>query len=210
VTQGFQSATSDRSLFNANTFLILQILNRISTATLVRVEAVSNAGEVALVGTVNVKPLVDQVDGSGNTTPHGIIYGLPYFRVQGGTDAVILDPKVGDIGAAIFFDRDVSAVLGTMASAPPGSGRRFDMADGFYLGGNLNGDPQQYLQFNTSGVTITSASDVNINAPGTTTITTQTANITASSGATITTPTLTVDGNMQVNGNMNITGTVTA
>jgi hypothetical protein len=35
---------------------------------------------------------------------------VPYFRVQGGADAIIIDPKVGDLGIAVFCSRDITGV----------------------------------------------------------------------------------------------------
>lgn len=134
-------------------------------ATLVKVIAVRNAGGVEPVGTVDVQPLVNQTDGAGNITALPPVYGMPYVRVQGGSSAIILDPQVGDIGIAVIADRDLSAVIATKAQAAPGSRRRNNMADGLYVGGVLNGTPQQYVQFTNSGITVLSPQTVTIQAP---------------------------------------------
>ncbi|HEV2540188.1 MAG TPA: Gp138 family membrane-puncturing spike protein [Frateuria sp.] len=146
-------------------FVIRRMLGRVRTATLVKVLAVSNAGGVEPVGTMDVQPLVNQTDGEGNVTPLPVLYGLPYMRIQGGTNAVILDPQIGDIGVAVFADRDLSAVIATKAQGVPGSLRRHSLSDGLYLGGMLNGTPQQYVQFTTSGITVLSPQTVTIQAP---------------------------------------------
>lgn len=156
---------SEASAFNAHAFLISQMIGKAWTATLVQVQAVSNAGGVAAVGTVDVLPMVAQIDGQGQATPHGIIYGLPYFRLQGGANAVILDPQIGDIGIAVFASRDISSVKANKAPANPGSRRRNDPADGLYIGGVLNGVPTQYIQFATGGLTIVSTGTITITAP---------------------------------------------
>src|SRR5262249_55548756 len=96
--------------YNAQVFVIRSLLAKLQTVTLVKVIAVSNAGGVAPVGTVDVQPLVNQMTGDRTAVPHGTIYGVPYFRLQGGADAVILDPHVGDIGMCAFASRDISAV----------------------------------------------------------------------------------------------------
>jgi hypothetical protein len=140
---------------NALTFLVERILGRTSVATLVQVQSVSNTpGQVAKIGTVDVLPLVNQVDGQGNSTPHGVVHGLSYFRFAGGTNAVLLDPVVGDIGLAVFADRDISSVKATGKQANPGSRRRFDMADGVYFGLAIGPTPTQYLAFTGDGITI--------------------------------------------------------
>lgn len=163
--RGAADATSGGSPYNENLFLIHQVLAAVSTAKLVRVEAVTNAGDLSPVGFVDVLPLVNQLDGENNAVPHGVVHNLPYFRLQGGTNAVILDPQVGDIGLANFADRDISAVKSAKDVANPGSKRRFDMADGLYHGGFLNGTPQQYVRFFNGGMELVSPTKVRIAAP---------------------------------------------
>jgi phage baseplate assembly protein gpV len=214
---GLQSPTDFLNEFNAQNFLIWSILSRIATATLVQVQEVTTTGGVAPVGFVNILPLVNQMDGSGNTTPHGIIFNCPYLRMQGGANAIILDPQVGDIGIAVFASRDLSSVIASKAQAPPGSRRRYDMADGLYLGGVLNGVPTQFVEFSATGIRISSPQQVKLDAPdvllqsgstleidaATLSFTAPTVNLTASSGLTLTTPLLTI------NGNIASTGTIT-
>ncbi|MDE1906085.1 MAG: baseplate assembly protein [Rhodospirillales bacterium] len=125
--------------------------------------AVTNAGGVSPVGTVDVMPLVSQVDGQGNAIPHGTIHACPYLRIQGGANAVILDPQVGDIGIAVVCDRDTSAVEVAKGAAPPGSKRRHDLADAVYLSTIIGQAPTQYVEFASGGITITSPVGVTIN-----------------------------------------------
>jgi hypothetical protein len=163
--RGFQEPDTASDRFNAHSFLIKSMLSRVRTATLVQVQAVTNAGGLTAVGMVNILPLVNQTDGAGNVMPHATIFACPYLRIQGGANAVILDPQVGDIGIAVFADRDISSVTANQAQANPGSRRQHDMADALYLGGVLNGVPTQYVQFNASGLTLVSPNSVTIQAP---------------------------------------------
>lgn len=151
--------------YGALMFVIGQALARVNTASLVRVLSVTNNGGLSPVGFVDVQPLVNQLDGAGNAVPHAVLHQLPYFRLQGGTDAVIMDPKVGDIGMAAFASRDLSAVKASKQQSNPGSWRTHDMADGMYFGGLLNGIPVQYLQFTADGINIVSPSKVTVQAP---------------------------------------------
>lgn len=162
---GQATPTHAASDLNAISFLIAQQLASTRTALLVKVLAVTNDGGVTPVGTVNVQPLVKKVDGLGNTYSYGTVFALPYLRLQGGNDAVILDPKVGDIGLAIVADRDISAVKATKAEAAPGSSRKFSLSDGLYLGGFLNGTPVQFVQFNADGITVKSPTKITVQAP---------------------------------------------
>ena len=149
---GFLDAADTASEYAQFEFIIRQILGKTATATLVQVKSVTNAGELSPVGYVDVVPMVHQIDGAGKTYPHGTIHQLPYFRIQGGSNAVIIDPEVGDIGIAWFASHDISKVARTKKPAGPGSFRRFDMSDGLYAGGFLNGVPEQYLRFHSGGV----------------------------------------------------------
>jgi len=149
--------------FGQLTFVVRSMLGRTATTTLVQVKAVTNVGEVAPVGFIDVQPMVAQLDGRGQPTPHGIIHNVPYMRVQGGSNAVIIDPAVGDIGICVFGSHDLSSVKNNKAPSNPGSRRRFSMADALYIGGVLNGTPAQYIRFKADGdVEIKPASKVTV------------------------------------------------
>ncbi|WP_186223873.1 oxidoreductase [Burkholderia gladioli] len=193
---GQQDQTTDLTGFNALSFITWQILRQISGARLVKVMAVTSAGDVAPVGFVDVQPLVSQLDGWNNSVPHGTIYHLPFFRLQGGANAVIIDPQVGDIGVAIIEDRDISSAKANRGFANPGSKRIFDMADGLYVGGFLNGAPQQIVQMNAVGITISSPTQIRLAAPTIVIQATQTVGITAGQEITNSAPIVEVDGQM--------------
>jgi hypothetical protein len=149
--------------YNQINFIIQQALLKMQTATIVKVVACSNDGDISPVGTVDVIPLVNQIDGNNNAYPHGTIFGIPYMRIQGGTNAIILDPQPGDLGVCVFASRDISSIKSTKEAAPPASKRKFNYSDGIYLGGLLNVTPVNYIQFNGNDLTIKST---NINLIG--------------------------------------------
>lgn len=161
--------------YAATRFIIQSLLARVSTCTLVRVVACSNSGGLTSVGTVDVQPLVNQIAGDGAAWPHGQLYKLPYCRLQGGANAIILDPQPGDIGLVAFASRDISviktptgktkAAQATTRGINPGSARKFNMADGLYIGGLLNAAPEQYVIFNADGIEVVSPTKVRISAP---------------------------------------------
>lgn len=160
-----QDATSavmsdDAALF----FVVAQMLDKLNTVTLVQVVSCTNSGGVEPVGFVDVQPMVHQMTGDRKPIPHGVIHNIPYFRLQGGHNAVIIDPQKGDIGICAFASRDISSVKNNKAASPPGSYRTFDYADGLYLGGCLNGVPSQYVQFG-DGITVYSPSAIKLKAP---------------------------------------------
>jgi hypothetical protein len=164
----FLNVQSFGSDYAATRFLIKMMNGGNFHAHLVTVKSVTNNGTVSPVGEVSVQILVNQIDGDGNAFPHGTIFGVPYFRLQGGANAVILDPVVGDVGIAVFCDRDISSVKANKGQASPGSRRQFDPSDALYIGGFLNGVPTQYVQFlpNGGGINVVSPGVVTLKAQG--------------------------------------------
>lgn len=152
---GQQGTFDDSSEYNSLDFHIRQALGNVRTAVTVKVIAVHGGG-VGAAPTVDVQPIVNQIDGQGNQTPHGVIYGRPCTRNQGGGNAIINDPSVGDIGHLVISDRDISAATSNEGKqSNPGSFRMHDMADGVYHGAMLNpGNPNQSVQFTDGGLKI--------------------------------------------------------
>lgn len=150
--------------YQALEFFMNSILSRVRTAHPVRVMAVTGGG-LAPIGTVDVQPLVNQANGVGQGQPHGVVYNRPYIRWQGGASAIILDPVVGDTGLLVCCDRDTSNVVATLAAALPGSLRRFDFADGIYVGCCLSKTtPTDYVWIKpeSAGIDIVSAGPIKL------------------------------------------------
>ena len=167
-------------------YLLQAALSGLRVAMPVKVVKVTNNGGLSPIGQVDVQPLVSAVDGSGKAWPHGIIYNVPYMRIQGGSNGIILDPVVGDIGIASVCDRDISTVKNAKKVSAPGSNRKNDMSDMVYLMTIIGEQPTQYVQFNASGITITSPTKVTINAPN--------VEIDSSSACTINAPSIVLNG----------------
>lgn len=131
-------------------FIIQRMMAKLDTMKLVQIVNVNGGGFDGPPPTVDVQLLVNQIDGSANATPHGVVYGITVWRAQGGDNAIVLDPKVGDIGYVVCSDRDISGVKAAIAGGnspqtTPGSYRRYNIADGVYVGGTLNKKPVQYI-----------------------------------------------------------------
>lgn len=182
-------------------FAVMQALELMQTALPVQVQSCTNSGGIDPVGFVSVVPLVNQFDPQGNPTEHGVINNIPYMRVQGGSNAVIMDPQPGDIGICVFASRDISAVKTNRAQSNPGSFRTYDFSDGMYLGGLLNGAPSQFIQFSSAGIALTSMTAVILNAPDIQ-LNASTVEINATASVTVTTPIFTVNGAMNVTGDI--------
>lgn len=146
--------------------IVDRLIGRIYTNLLVQVTEIhSEIDEVSAVGFVDVISLTQQVDGNNEGIPNGTMFRLPFFRVQGGGNAVILNPSIGDIGLACICMRDISSIKETPVSGAPPSRRQYDVSDGLYIGGFLNQEPEQYIHFLESGMNIVSTGDVNLTTP---------------------------------------------
>lgn len=169
TVQGVQNINTASSDYNALSFIIQQaIRQQVNTCIVCKVVAVSG-------NYVDVLPLVTQIDGFGEAVAPTTLYKLPYMRYHGGICAVKLDPVIGDIGLAVFAQKDCSSVgVGTTEPQKPASFRESSMANGFYIGGFLNKEPSCYVELKQSG-------EVIINAPAG----------------------LTVNGNISVSGGIN-------
>lgn len=179
VATPLQQPTDADTDFQALRFFVKQRLLKIQTSTLVEVQAVHGGG-VGPIGTVDVLPLVNQVDGAGNSIPHKTIYGRPYSRLMGGASAVIMDPAVGDKGLMVFASRDLTAVIVSQEQSPPPSLRTYSYADGLYVFSCLSdGDPTQYIEFvpNDGGINVKTSGAFNVDAASMTVTTSGATNI---------------------------------
>lgn len=167
TVQGVGPITSSNTPFNAISFLVEQaIKQQVCTAIPVVVNSVE-PGKRGPVGYLSATPLVTQRDGQGNAISPAPIPRMPYMRVQGGKCALIADPEPGDIGIAVFAQQDISNIgQGATQAVTPGSFRAFDMADGMYIGGIINKEPETWLEMTQEGeITIHAPQKITLEAP---------------------------------------------
>jgi len=154
---GQQQPSDSNSDFTTLQFIIKQAMALVDTIKPCTVTAVhAGAGSPPAAGTVDVQLLLNLLDGAGNSTAQGIVYGVPYFRLQGGPWAIICDPVAGDVGFIGCSDRDLSSLKSAAASGSakqvnPGSQRRHNASDGIYLGGFLNKVPAATIWLKPDG-----------------------------------------------------------
>lgn len=130
-------------------WVVNRLIRKIHTSDLVKVLAVYPTQ--GTVGFVDVQPLVQQQTTNRVAIDQAPIFRLPYLRMQGGQSALILDPVVDDLGLAVFAQRDITAAIASRSEGPAPTNRAYDAGDGLYLGGFLNADPDQWLQFFPTG-----------------------------------------------------------
>lgn len=166
IVKGVADEDVDSSDLNRLEFLIKVLQRDMSTAIPVIITAVQ-AGDTNAAGYVDARPLVAQVDAWGNALPMATLHHLPYFRLQAGRAGIVLDPVPGDIGLAVFAQSDCSTLKqGQKETAQPGSWRKFDQADGFYVGGFLNKSVDTFVRLAQDGsITIKAPGNVTIDAP---------------------------------------------
>ena len=145
-------------------YIIESLISNIHTMIPVKILSVTvPADTLAPIGRCEVQPLVQQIDGSNNTYDLGKIINVPYLRVQGGSNAIVIDPQVGDVGLCGFCERDISIVKRTGALSAPDNRRRYDINSAVYMFTMMSGTPTQYIHFKSSGIDIKSTGNVNIN-----------------------------------------------
>ena len=180
----------------AQLFIITKLLLGVHTCQLVQVQAVNPVS--GKVGFLTVQPLILETDTNRLVLAQSPVYNVPYMRYQGGSSAVILDPVVDDIGLAIFAENDITNIKQTLAAGPAATDRSHSTADALYIGGVLNPDATQYVQFQPggAGINIVSPGAISLRAGSSVTLTAgTTAHITAPGG-------LTIDANVTLNGTM--------
>lgn len=154
------------SQYNMLDYMIRSVIRGlVNTAIPVVVTGVETTGHSSGAGYVSAKPLVMARDGYGNGLPNVSIPKLPYFRYQFGSSAVICDPKVGDIGLAVFAQSDCSNINGETSEKVPATHRQYDMSDGFYLGGFWGKTPTNYIELTDNEINIKTPTSINIDCP---------------------------------------------
>lgn len=162
---------------NASSFNILQlggasefeqniqsVLGKINTGELVEVVAVDE-GKTGKVGFVDVVFLTQRTNADLDNVELSRVNNVPYFRVSGGTNAVIADPQIGDIGFCGFCSRDISLVKRNRGKAAKNMNRQYDVSDAFFFGGWSNKEAEQYIWFDGDQVKIKAKSKIVLDAP---------------------------------------------
>ena len=155
--------------YNAMDFMIRSMIAKIvNTSFPCVVTAVERAGSGDRAGYVTVKPLLQPRNVQGQGVNVVEIPKLPYFRLQHGKAAIVIDPKVGDVGLAVVAKGDISNVNGETNPKVPASFRSFDLSDSFYIGGFWGQAPEVFVHLEDSG-------EINIVAPNAVTVKTKSA-----------------------------------
>lgn len=190
------------------------LITNVNTAMPCKVVAIEKQEQrgVNIVGFVDIQLMIEQTNGQKKGNETAIICNVPYVRIQGGTNAVIIDPEINDLGVAIFASRDITNFKEARRQTPPATWRKFSISDAIYIGGIRNQKPVQYIHFRNDGIEIYSPKRVHITTPtvlidsdNTTINTSAKTTINANGGCEINAET-TNNGNVLINGNTKISG----
>lgn len=190
------------------------LITNVNTAMPCKVVAIEKQEQrgVNIVGFVDIQLMIEQTNGQKKGNETAIICNVPYVRIQGGTNAVIIDPEINDLGVAIFASRDITNFKEARRQTPPATWRKFSISDAIYIGGIRNQKPVQYIHFRNDGIEIYSPKRVHITTPtvlidsdNTTINTSAKTTINANGGCEINAET-TNNGNVKINGNTKISG----
>lgn len=164
---GQQGTSTTDDDYNTLSFVFWMLMQKVQTATIVKVISCTNNGSLSPVGKVTVQPCVNQMTGNRQAIAHEQIFNCLYSRISGGRNAIIMDPEPGDFGLMVFCSRDISGVVANSGPANPGSFRMFDWADGvFTMNVPLGITPTQSIRFSdTDGIVITSPTKITLVAP---------------------------------------------
>ncbi|MCJ2087267.1 hypothetical protein MKK88_14920 [Methylobacterium sp. E-005] len=125
--------TGQNSPLNQHAFLHRQIQGEQRTHFAAEIVAVHNRNSMTKPCTVDIRPVLSDVDGLGQAQKPAVIYGIPVPRNQSGDSVVINDPSVGDRAHFSVFDRDHSSSQASdWQAGNPGSFRRSTMADAIF------------------------------------------------------------------------------
>jgi hypothetical protein len=207
IGAGQQTPYDSNTQMNVVAFAIRQIMNQLNVCQPAQVTAVhAGSGSPPSAGTVDVQLLVSLLDGAGNSTPQGIIYGLPYFRIIGGKWSIVCDPAVNDIGFIVCCDRDITALISALSSGgspsvTPGSNRKYSVSDSIFVCGlGTNQATQASLWLKSDGTFAFTDVQGNVVSSSSSGIT-----ITPASGQPVA-----INGRATVNGDLAVTGQITA
>lgn len=211
---------SGASEYNAISFMVENMIKgMVNTAIPVRVDSCTKPGPGGAAGYVSATPLVMQRGADGKSLQPVSLPQLPFYRVQAGTAAVVLDPQPGDVGLAVFSQQDASNIeAGKTDPVQAGSFRAFDMSDGFFVSCHYGKTPTVYVELEQDkGITLkTPSNEITIDKDG--------GNVAVKAQAKITleAPTIELKGalmmgnsagsgtgdTMKITGNLDVTGSV--
>lgn len=188
--KGFMEENTNTNDYNKLQFIIRQsVLGLIDTCFVGIVQTVNENF------TVDVLPIVNGVDGDGNSVERSVVYNIPYLRYQGGECSVDIIPSVGDIGLICITKEDSSSAIESKSSSVPPSDKKYNKSNGLYIASIASTckEAKHSLTIRDEGIIINTTANVSVSCDGNATV-----NVGKNSS-------ITVGGNLdaKVTGNLN-------
>lgn len=143
--------------YNGLIYIINAVISdRVRGAEIVKV--IANNGD----GTIDVLPIVKNVDAEENAIEETPIFNVKYMEWQYGINAFQAEPAIGDIGLLVVCTKDTknvkSGIVGDLGT--------FELESGIYFGGikGLNVPATQFIKMDESGIIITTPKTITVNA----------------------------------------------
>lgn len=143
--------------YNGLIYIINSVIsNRVKGAEIVQV--IANNGD----GTIDVLPVIRNVDAEENAIQETPIFNVKYMEWQYGINAFQAEPAVGDIGLLVVCTKDTKNVKSGLV----GDFGTFELESGIYFGGlkGLNLPATQFIKMDENGITITTPKTLTVNA----------------------------------------------
>lgn len=155
--RGRKDLNTNNNENNAINFIISQNIAKINTNILVEVLKVYD-------DYVDVKPLINLLDGENNGVEHSTIHKIPFFTYQSGSNAVVITPEIGDYGLCAISKNDISKLKNSKQRSNPNTRRQFSISDGLYLGSFIKkSTPTNFVEIKDGQIDIQGTGDININ-----------------------------------------------
>ena len=143
--------------YNGLIYIINSIIsNRVRGAEIVQV--IANNGD----GTIDVLPVIKNVDANETAIEETPIFGVKYIEWQYGINGFQAEPAVGDVGLLIVCTKDTKNIRAGIV----GDLGTFELESGIYLGGlkGFNQPPTQFIKMDENGIEITTPKSLTVNA----------------------------------------------
>lgn len=165
--KGFMEENTNTNDYNKLQFIIRQsVLGLIDTCFVGIVQTVNENF------TVDVLPIVNGVDGDGNSVERSVVYNIPYLRYQGGECSVDIIPSVGDIGLICITKEDSSSAIESKSSSVPPSDKKYNKSNGLYIASIASTckEAKHSLTIRDEGIIINTTANVSVSCDGNATV----------------------------------------
>jgi len=134
-----QTYNDRANLFNQLVYLINTRLSMLNTLKICTVVAFHG-------NTIDVRPMLTEIDGNGNQIEQSILYGIPILQIQGGTSGLKIEYKENDIVLCAFCDKDIQSLVRSKKTSAPTTDLITPLNSGICIGAVLFNEATIYIE----------------------------------------------------------------